>query len=331
MFQKTVNKLTIVYLAILMTISLFFSVLLYHMAIGEIEGEYGRQVDLFHRRLPGLDSIDQYLSDTEGSLNSARWQLIGQLVVTNTAILAIGGFASYYLARRTLEPIEEAHEAQKRFTADASHELRTPLTAMRTEIEVSLMDPKLSLKDAKGQLRSNLEELTRLTNLSEGLLQLAQLDAQPLAFAPVQLAEIVDTARATVQHKATAKHVKISAKLPKDMSVNAEETSLTECFTILLDNAVKYSPEGGKVVVEARQAGRHVELSVRDNGDGIPPEKIPHIFDRFYRADDARTTGSAPDGYGLGLAIAKHIIALHGGDIGVKSVVGAGSTFTITL
>ena len=331
MFQKTVNRLTVVYLAILMTISLFFSVLLYRMAIGEIEGEYGRQADLFHQRLPGLDSIEQYLSDRQDEVNTARWQIVGGLVLTNTIILGVGGFASYYLARRTLGPIEEAHEAQKRFTADASHELRTPITAMRTEIEVSLMDPKLSLKDAKTQLTSNLEELTRITNLSEGLLRLAQLDAQPLVRTDTPLAPIARTALATVQHKADKKNTTLKTKLPKDIKVHAEETALAECLTVFLDNAIKYSPRNSEVTLSARNVGRHTEITVSDNGEGIAPEKLPYIFDRFYRADDSRTASGAKNGYGLGLAIAKHIIELHGGNVSVKSTFGKGTTFTITL
>lgn len=314
-----------------MAIALFFSGIVFQLVMSELEGQYGRQEHLFHERLPGLDSITQYLSDRQSQLSGARWSLIGDLAVTNVAILGLGGLTSYYLARRTLRPIEEAHDAQTRFTADASHELRTPLAAMRTEIEVSLLDPKLTLAGAKEQLNSNLEELIRLTTLSEGLLELARLDVRPLTVEATDLGSIVDTAVATVQPLANKKGIHIEVRLGEGTQVVGEEISLSESLTIFLDNAVKYSPKGSTVVMAAHKQARHIVISIKDTGVGIAEDILPHIFERFYRGDASRSTGSDTRGYGLGLPIAKRIIELHSGNVQIKSKPGKGTVVTVTL
>jgi two-component system OmpR family sensor kinase len=236
---------------------------------------------------------------------------------------------SYFLARRNLEPVQEALEAQTRFTADASHELRTPLTAMRTELEVALRNPALTRADMQGLLKSNLEEVIKLKNLSEGLLKLAQTDAKELHIAEVPLEGIMRDALRRLAPTAEAKHIVVENKTANAI-VRGDEASLCELLIIIIDNAIKYSHAETAVTITSERQGRQVLIHVADHGRGIKTVDLPHIFERFYRADASRSKEAA-DGYGLGLPIAQKIIEANQGSIEVKSTYGKGSTFTIKL
>lgn len=333
-------RLAGLYLGIIMTISLFFSASLYQLSMQEFN------LGLRNAK-PIISSFEDPLAagteegavarlkarlqaEYEAQYNHAKQRVLTRLTLINLAILIGGGFLSYYLARRTLKPIEEAHEAQSRFTADASHELRTPLTAMQSEIEVALMDPKLTLGQAKERLRSNLEELAKLTALSEGLLRLSHLENKEIRKEPVELEQVTNQALSRVLPRAEAKNILISSKVPGGLQTLADEVSLTEALVILLDNAIKYSPNKTEITITSSSSPRHASLSVHDHGMGIKATELPHIFERFYRADSARSKQQV-QGYGLGLAIAKDIVTLHGGTIGVQSRPGEGSVFTIQL
>jgi signal transduction histidine kinase len=236
---------------------------------------------------------------------------------------------SYGLARRTLQPIGEAFEAQGRFTADASHELRTPLTAMQTTIEVGLRDPKLDLTQAKDLLAGTLDEVKKLSALSNGLLKLTRSNTGNIPKDPVSLAGVANQAASQLEPAAQAKSVNIKNEVGDEI-VKGDAVSLREVATILLDNAIKYSHEGGTVILSSRVAGKYVYLQVKDEGQGIKASDLVHIFDRFYRADNARSRMGV-DGYGLGLPIAKKLIEAHGGSVEASSTPGKGSTFTVKL
>jgi two-component system sensor histidine kinase CiaH len=328
------TKLAGLYLAIIMAISLFFSANVYQLSLQEFNRGLMIRNDVITPGIPGTGALELIQNKLQAEqarrYADARDRVVVRLVLINLGILVGGGVLSYYLARRTLRPIEEAHEAQSRFTADASHELRTPLAAMQSENEVALMKPNLTLAEAKSLLNSNLEELARLTALSEGLLRLSQLEHGTMDHQRVAVDDIVQRAIDRVLPSAEKKHILIHPKGAKRLQVTGDVTSLTEAVVILLDNAVKYSPEKTEVVVSARKEQRTVTITVRDNGHGIKASELPHIFDRFYRADAARSKQNV-SGYGLGLAIAKNIVDLHGGKITVQSAPGAGSEFMITL
>lgn len=333
MFHKTAVKLALLYLAIMMAISLFFSANIYQLSVQELDRGLrrpGNVLDNFSDDdLP--PSLQRYRAAQAQQYGEAKNHILQRLVFINLIILAGGGLLSYYLAVRTLRPIEEANEAQSRFTADASHELRTPIAAMRAETEVALMDPKLSLKDAKEKLRSNLEELDRLTQLSEGLLRLARMEHIELPTEPIRVAPIVEDAVNRVIPLAEQKNILITTgKISDDLQITGDAPSLTEVLVILLDNATKYSPEKSEVHIDVAKQPRYLTIQVRDQGVGIKASELPHIFERFYRADTSRTTQQA-HGYGIGLAIAKNIVELHRGKISVESHPGKGSTFTISL
>ncbi|HEX9153812.1 MAG TPA: HAMP domain-containing sensor histidine kinase [Candidatus Saccharimonadales bacterium] len=319
-----------------MAISLFFSANVYQLSMQEFDKGVNLAPDVI-MQMPdyaqsGMISTfrNQIQDERKQRYNEARARVLSRLFMVNLVILAGGGFLCYHLARRTLQPIEEAHEVQSRFTADASHELRTPIAAMQSETEVALMNPKLTLEKAKDLLRSNLEELGKLTKLSEGLLRLAQLENNDLHRQQISLGRVAQDAVSRVLPLAEAKNILISSDVPSNLRVMGEEVSLAESLIILLDNAVKYSPEKTEVNISAHKTQKHVVVTVQDHGAGIKATELPHIFDRFYRADTARSKQHA-NGYGLGLAIAKNIVDMHGGSLSAQSRIGVGSTFTIQL
>lgn len=331
MFHKTSARLAGLYLLIIMGISLFFSVNIYQLSVQEFARGLQNQRAIIDRdgdvRLP--TPLRQLLaSEQDRRYQESKDRVLARLVAINIVILVGGGFISYYLARRTLKPIEESHTALERFTADASHELRTPLAAMRSEIEVALMDSKLSMAEAKKLLNSNLEELSKLTSLSEGLLRLARLDNQSIPMVAISIKQVVDRALMQVLPSAEKKHILVNDSKVKDVTVLGDELSLAEVVIILLDNAIKYSPDKSEITLKALAEHGQVSLSVQDHGLGLSSEQKMHVFDRFYRADTARSKNKA-DGHGLGLAIAKTIIERHGGTITVESEPDKGSVFTV--
>ena len=330
MFHSAAVRLTVWYLLIIMALSLATSFALYHVSSNHLEENASRQVSYFSGLL-GPENAREFSNLRLKQLEEDRDKLKGNLIIFNTLILAGGGAASYGLARRTLRPIEEALEEQIRFSADASHELRTPLAAIQAENEVALRDPKLSRSGAIGLLESNLEEAAKLKELSEGLLSLAYTDSSEEVSDDVEANAIVAKAKERMVKSAELKQVGIS--LPTkgvDIKIKGNEQKLTDLLSILLDNAVKYSPRGSRVRVTIDKRGKNAEISVIDKGRGIKKSDLPHIFERFYRADHSRSKQKTA-GYGLGLAIAKKIADQHGGLIEVRSAVGKGSVFTLRL
>lgn len=335
MFQAASLRLASFYLLIIMVVSVLFSMSIYQLSVQELDRGLRSQestawITEDSGSAFGDELITQLQAEQAYQYEQAKGRVMKRLVLVNVLILAVGGFLSYYLARRTLAPIEAAHEAQRRFTADASHELRTPLTAMQSETEVTLMNPKLSLAAAKKQLKSNLEELAKLSSLSEGLLRLASQEAQAAQQNNIAVDQLTQAAIDRVLPLAEKKHILIHPPKTSKAQFLGDRDNLIEALVILLENAVKYSPEKSEIMVGVRSNSKVLTLTVQDQGIGIKPTDLPHIFDRFYRADAARSAQQTK-GYGLGLAIAKNIITQHQGDITVKSSVGKGTTFTIKL
>lgn len=328
MFHSATLKLTGWYLLILMVISVLFSVMIYSVATGEIRD---RLLD-FQNRVEQPGSVG-FLNDPNHRLitqwrdqqrDAAARSLLLTLAYINLLILTGGGVLSYLLARRTLRQIEEAHEAQSRFTSDASHELRTPLAAMKTELEVALRDPKLSKADMQELLASNLEEVDKLTTLSKTLLTLSRLDYASLEQTTVNLGDLAN--EVVQRYDKNASRVKLN--IPKTaVAIKANASSIEELLTILVDNALKYSPAGSRIKASVSEQGRNAEFRISNGGDGIPADKLPHIFDRFYRVNDSRNDG----GSGLGLALAKEIVNAHKGELIVSSDAGKTTTFSVLL
>jgi two-component system, OmpR family, sensor kinase len=227
--------------------------------------------------------------------------------------------------------LERSFAALRRFTADASHELKTPLTVVRAGVERAITRPDLP-QETLAPLEETLQEVNRMTELLEALLTLARADEgrAELHREPVDLRTIVEDARETGELLAEPAGVAIEVHTPSEPVVLALDRSRVRQLVLnLLENAVKYTPRGGNVVVQLTSSDGRVLLTVADTGIGIAPGDVPHVFDRFWRADSARTrTGERP-GAGLGLAICKWIAEAHGGTIDVQSRPGRGTTFTV--
>jgi len=343
MFQSARLKLTAYYLLIIMIISVLFSAVVYRNLTAEIARGMRIQAlrivareDLASRRfifgipIP-VDPSELPPNFHYQAFEEAKKRVAWELVLINLGILIVSGAAGYFLAGQTLKPIAEMVEEQRRFVADASHELRTPLTAIKAETEVSLRDKKLDLPLAKQQLASNLEEIDKLKSLTDYFLTLSKyqnLEAK-LPRETFNLAQAVEEVCERLQTLAAVKRVEIVKNL-NPLILNANKISIAELVTILLDNAIKYSHEGGQVKISLAAKRGHVQITVEDFGMGIKNSDLPHIFDRFYRADSSRTQNIV-HGYGLGLAIAKSIVDQHQGKITVESAVDKGSTFTVLL
>lgn len=332
MFQSATIKLTAWYLALMMGISIAFSLVLYNSSAVTLNAAYDHQRAAIRQQFFNVfgltpNRLDEQVRSNEISVG--QQQLIANLTLANVGVLIVGGAASFYLARRTLRPIEQTLEAQARFTADASHELRTPLTAMQTEIEVSLRDKNLTTEEARGLLESNLEEVRKLQDLSNSLLTLANQDREHFDPERVQTGAVLKDAVARTAKAAKQKRITIDNKAT-NQHVWGSGDGLVQLFAVLLDNAIKYSPADSTVVLSSSAKGGNAYISVQDQGHGIKADDLPHIFDRLYRADSSRTKGKV-NGYGLGLSIARKIVELHKGAIEVTSKVDHGSTFTVRI
>lgn len=227
---------------------------------------------------------------------------------------------------------EEALSQQRRFAADASHELRTPLTSItgyaRMLRDWGLEDPKT----AREGTVAILEESERMRGLVESLLTLARGDADTsLELAPGDLGAVAVDAAKTARAAADGKIAVEYSPPGKPVEVSFDQARIRQAAVILLDNALKYTPEGGKVVVRVGQENGGATLEVSDTGIGIPEDELPLVFKRFYRADPSRTQSASQGGAGLGLSIARQIAEAHGGRIEAKSEPGEGSTFTLWI
>jgi heavy metal sensor kinase len=231
---------------------------------------------------------------------------------------------------RMIARLEDAFQHINRFSADASHELRTPLTILQLELEGIAHSHSLnsSLED---QIASTLEETNRMSRIVESLLTISRLDAGDARLEKVHL-DLGNVATLTVVEMkilAQEKSISLRATAESDVYVEGDRSRLQQVIVNLVDNAIKYTREGGAVNVLTRKEGGKAVVEVVDNGFGIPPGALPHVFERFYRVDKARSRASG--GSGLGLSIVKAICAAHAGDVFVYSTEGQGSCFRVEL
>ncbi|HXD00050.1 MAG TPA: ATP-binding protein [Verrucomicrobiae bacterium] len=226
--------------------------------------------------------------------------------------------------------LDEAFQHNRRFIADASHELRTPLTILRGELE-SIVDQTGPAPEVQRTAASVLEEVERLARIVEGLFAVSRLDAgeaqkECVAF---DLADLATTTADQMCLLAEDKGISISNNASQEVVVEGDRARMKQVVVNLLDNAIKYTPAGGKIGISVKTSGDKAVLEVEDNGLGIPAEARPHIFERFFRVDKARSREMG--GAGLGLSIVKSICTAHGGRVDFTSVEGKGSRFRVEL
>lgn len=324
MFKSATIKLTGWYLLILMVISILFSIAIYETTYHEVSFRLERLQNNLQIEPGFFPSQNDTLRLVESGEASSH--IVLGLIYANLVILVGGGAISYWLAKRTLYPIKEAHEAQTRFTSDASHELRTPLAAMKTELEVALRDKNATKKELEAVLHSNLEEVDKLTNLSEMLLNLSRLDHDKLDRTAIDMYDITQEVIKLYDKTNSRTAVKVSS----NPLIEGNESALTELVSVLVDNALKYSPNDSRVEISISSSNRQLIFNIKNSGPGIDANTLPYIFDRFYRADNSRTK-HVNNGYGLGLALAKKIVELHHGALTVASTPDEATVFTVAL
>jgi two-component system sensor histidine kinase CiaH len=328
MFRSATFKLTLWYLTLVMLISILFSVVIYHTATAELARGLHRESQRILAQYPVFNNTK--MVNPSRDLATGTHRLLIRLLGFNIVVFVAAGFASYWLARRTLEPIEAAHMQQTRFTADVSHELRTPLTAMRMESEVALFDPASKVETLRDTLTSNLEEITKMEALINNLLRLSRLDENELQynFTAIDIEAVINDAVAATGKQAERHNVAVKVQLTP-ASVMGDQESLTQLIVILLDNAIKYSAPAKTVHIKATRDGQELVLTIVDQGSGISNDALEHVFERFYRADNSRA--KTTEGFGLGLSIAKLIADAHKSDITLSSRLGQGTTATLKL
>ncbi len=229
-----------------------------------------------------------------------------------------------------LSRLDQSFEVMRRFVADASHELRTPVSIIRGEADVALSRDR-SAAEYRASLEGILEESRRLSRLIEDLLNLARADAGQVRLETHEfyLNELVAECCRSVRPLAAARGLRLECRAGDDLQYRGDEQLLRRLVLNLLDNAIRYTPAGGSVAAAVESGPAGVRILVADTGIGIPRDKTGRVFERFYRADDARSR--AEGGFGLGLSIVRWIAEAHHGAVECASTPGAGSTFTVTL
>lgn len=326
MFNTARNKLTLLYLAIITFITVSFSLVTYRLLTAEVDRFARFQRSRIEQRL--IFENDVPLPDFDLIRDTKNRIAFGLFLIDGIVVVVSGGLA-FLLAGKTLEPIQEMVEDQRRFVADSSHELRTPLTSLKIATEVALRDKKLSTTEAKSILKDNLLEINKLSHLSDNLLRLAQYDSQKTKVSLSRVSSKKISTQAVENVSLLAKNKKITIENEvKNFHITGNEVELVDLLVILLDNAIKYSPENSLIKLDSRKTKNFLYLSVIDQGEGIPESDRTRVFERFYRSDKSRT-GAA--GFGLGLSIAKRIADSHRGTIKVSGRTGGGSQFEIKL
>lgn len=263
-------------------------------------------------------------------------QSIVTYVISFLFLIGIGSILvlipiSYFLAGKSLKPIKETFENQKKFIADASHELRTPLTVIQTNIEVLKIKEDEVIGENMKWLNNISSESETMAKLISELLLLAQAENQRLVLEKevFDLSSMCSLVVGLMEQIANEKEIELTENIAPNIQYRGDEERLKQAVRILVDNAIKYTPSGGKVTLCLVQGKRNIVIEVKDTGVGLTEEAKAKVFSRFYRVDDARNRESG--GVGLGLNIADFIVKRHGGKIKIDSVLDKGSTFSIIL
>ena len=304
-------KLTGVYVLILAIILVGFSLFLYK----NISRSLSEADD---NDFAGPDFHQHFVHNTLASVGQ-------EIVLIDLVILIAAAGVSYFLAGYTLRPIQQALEAQQVFSEHASHELRTPLAVMKNDVEVLLRNHSPNKEQVQATLRGSVEEIDRLSRMVSDLLALARSQNHTLPIEDTaDLSAVAADVAAKMRPLATNKNISVVVQGSMPLMAQGNVSALERVVTNLLQNAIEHTEAGGTVTVETRQENAFAVLTVADTGSGIDEKDLPHVFERFYKAEDEQ-------GSGLGLSIVKGLVEQHGGSISIKSTKGEGTTATIKL
>lgn len=297
------------------------------LATGKTEGTL-RDLSLSFRIAEKSDGTRIAFADRTGD-----WFMLRQLAVTCALVLVPSLAAllviSLYLSCWALRPVERAWDQQRQFVADASHELKTPLTVILANTQLTLSNPDSTVRSQRKWLENTKEEGLRMKKLVDDLLFLAKADADRIQ-APLSEISLSDTVWSAVlpfESVAFERGLTLESDIEPNLTVQGNEAQLRQAVGILLDNACKYAGPKGRITVELKKEQNKPLLTVRNTGDPIPPEALPHLFERFYRAGFSRDRDAG--GYGLGLSILDTIVRSFGGRITVESRAETGTAFTL--
>ncbi len=261
--------------------------------------------------------------------------LLKILVISSVAGILVSAGLGYFLAGRGLQPIKAAYHSKQTFLANASHELKTPLSVIMLSAEVLADEMPLENNFQRQTVADIQDEAVKMSELVNHLLLLARSDGSNLlsSKSPFNISELLTDEVARLQKIAQVKSIAFTTDISANIKYTGDHKLIQSVFSILIDNAIKYTPSGGRVSValEKSEGLTHhgIEFRIKDTGIGIPADELDKIFERFYRVDSSRSKETG--GYGLGLAIAKDIVPQHGGTIHATSAAGQGTEFVVTL
>ena len=338
MKKSEVNRLTLSYLAVIMTLSLIFTGIIYLLSTASLNRpflpseEENSSVSVEAPEFGEHSFENTFRKRLERRDNTTRMTIIYSLVGFNLGIFVIGIFVSRSLAKLTLAPIERAMMKQTQFIFDASHELKTPLTAMLVRNEVALRKKSLPEEKAREVIEKNIEEILKMKELTASMLDVARENGEPEKSTEISVPEFLADLKEKLAPIARERGVKVGTEmnLGKNLRASAAKNTLEQILTIFADNAMKYS--GEKIIyLRAGRRGKNVAFSVKDNGAGVKKEDQKRIFERFYQVDAARTRTEDKTSHGLGLAIAKNLAERQGYKIVLRSSEGRGAEFEVVV
>jgi signal transduction histidine kinase len=314
-FQKARIKLTLYYIGIMAVILIAFSSVLIYTIESKIRHGFRDQIVI-------TENENDPVSNTSDEIEML-------IYVVDGFLLLIIGFSSYFLAGKTLKPIKEALDSQKKFSADASHDLRTPIAIIMTESEVALKNGKNSEKELTTVIQSNLEEAKKMSRLVNDLLLISRGENQAMrhSFIEIDIHNFIEKLVNKIKPQAENKGLEIKLCEYKKILIRVDTDNFERAISNILQNAINYTKVGG-VTVDIKEDSQRVYITISDTGVGIAPKDLPFVFDRFYKASHSRNDKS---GSGLGLPISKLIIEEHKGKISLDSKVGIGTEVVISL
>ena len=291
-----------------------------------IEGVTLPIIDGDTNQIIGYIRSSEPLAELDENLMKLDLGLSGGILLS-LILSSIGGI---WLTKQAMQPVEASFQQLQQFTADASHELRSPLMAIKTNAQVALKYPTGIRSGDLDKFEAIASATNQMTRLTEDLLWLARIDGDDRQkWTRVDLPQMLRDILQAYQPLAINRHIDLQVEIAHELFVTGDEFQLSRVFTNLIENALHYTPDRGKILIQTEQMKQYVLIRVRDTGVGIAHEHLSKVFDRFWRADTSRTQWEG--GSGLGLSIVQSILVRHGGKISVTSEIDQGSCFTVKL